>query len=97
MAKYGIIASWNDPSCNPPTTGEFEEAPPPSPASACIAFDSSGQTIWVEISAQNVPSLFGNIGGTTIEREAYASVSSGQAALCSGVTTTATTIPGECS
>jgi uncharacterized membrane protein len=78
-----ITANWD--SCTPPTAGDFVEG---SPGLPCIEFDQSTQTIWVEISAQNVPSLFGDIGGASVEREAYASVSSGQAALCDG---------GECS
>lgn len=90
----GITANWNSPNCTPPTAGDFEEGAPGLP---CIEFDQSGQTIWVEIAAQNVPSLFGSIGGATVERYAYASVGSGQAALCYGATTTATTLPGECS
>jgi hypothetical protein len=95
VGRYpGLAANWDSSSCTPPTTGDFEEG---SPGLPCIEFDPSGQTIWVEISAQNVPSLFGNIGGATVEREAYASVSSGQAALCYGATAAATTLPGECS
>jgi uncharacterized membrane protein len=95
VAKYGITAKWDDPSCAPPTTGDFVEASPPIGV-ACIAFDQTGQTIWVEIAAQDVPSLFGNTGGATMEREAYASASSGQAELCYTGTPTPTT-PGECS
>jgi uncharacterized membrane protein len=94
-AKYGITAKWDDASCTLPTTGDFVEAPSPIGVT-CIAFDQTGQTIWVEIAAQDVPSLFGSTGGSTMEREAYASASSGQAELCYTGTPTPPT-PGECS
>ncbi|HUC14027.1 MAG TPA: pilus assembly protein TadG-related protein [Acidimicrobiales bacterium] len=64
----------------------------------CIAFSPDHRTVWVEIPAQTVPSLFGNGGGLRVERQAYASVNSGQAALCYTAPTevTVTTMPGEC-
>lgn len=61
----------------------------------CIAFSPDGQTVWVEIPAQSIPSLFGSTGGALVERQAYASIGSGQADLCYTTTTTAS-VPGVC-
>lgn len=73
VAKYGIT-DWT--GCTGAPTGFNPRQ------GNCIAFSSDQQTVWVEIPAQSVPSLFGFGGGGTVERYAYASITSGSAALC---------------
>jgi uncharacterized membrane protein len=97
VASYiGAITAGDWASCTPtpPPPTDFVAAP----STPCIAFGPN-QTILVEIPAQSIPSLFGSSGGAAVERQAYASVKSGQAGLCYIATTTVpivTTLPGEC-
>ena len=90
MAKYGIT-NWT--ACTGGPSGWHRSA------GNCIAFSPDQQTVWVEVPAQSIPSLFGTSGGAAVEREAYALANSGQGELCYVETTpapTSTTIPGEC-
>jgi len=59
VANYGITTGdWA--SCTPPTAEGFTAA---SVAVTCIAFNKAATTIWVELPAQSVPSLFGTREG----------------------------------
>jgi len=85
-------------SCNPPTSSGFDAA---STTLTCVAFNQSNTAIWVEIPSQSTASFFGFGAAGSFERDAYASIDSGQAGLCYTATTaapaaTTTTIPGEC-
>lgn len=56
----------------------------PVPSTDCVYYDSDLGVVWVGVPPVNVPSLFGSLGGGTLERYSFAfySASAGEAKLC---------------